>query len=168
MKKILMAAVAVSGLAATPAMAADSATYDVTGTVTAVCSVNSGTTIAFTGLTDGSGSIVAGAVTNIAGDTGAYCNGGNSKLSVTHSPLKLQAGAEDSTVTPPTGFVKTIEFTPVVKVGDLATEYNDGGAHAVGAFSGLSVQAKAPTVTGGKPLAGDYKGSITIAVSPTA
>lgn len=169
MKKMLLAAVAASAVLASPAMAAGNATYDVTGTVSAVCSVSTGTTITFgTSLTGTDGAINASATTGTAAsDLGAYCNGANSTLTVSHATLKLQAGGSDSAVVPPTGFVKVIDFIPQVKVGDVATVYTSGTA-TVGAFSGLTVQAITPSVTSGKPLAGDYKGSITIAVSPSA
>lgn len=169
MKKLLMAAVAATAIGATPAMAATSASYDVTGTVGAVCSLSSGTPIAFTGLTGADGSVLSGAtVVTPASDAGAYCNGAKSTLTVQHTKMKLQANGADSNVTPPTGFVSQIDYTPVITVGGLSTEYNDGTAQSVGAFSGLTVSAKTPSVLSGKPLAGDYKGTITISVNAAA
>jgi len=162
MKKILMAAVALATLGATPAMAADSvAVYTVTGTVGAICSANTTGTIAFGNLVDSTGTL--NATTKEASDTGAYCNGVGTTVKVAHANLTKK----NYTDTPPSGFVSVVSFVPEIVAGATTLTGDQASGTSLGAFSGLTVRATAPSVTTGtKPLAGDYEGSITVTLSP--
>lgn len=159
MKKILMAAVAVSGLTATPAMAAG-ANYAVTGTVTAVCSVTTSGTLTFGTDVNSSGLNVTATATNEADDSTAYCNGYATKLTV----AKVAMTNTSVTGTAPSGFTKTIDFTPVVTI--RGSEHNVTTDTLVGAFQGLKVKATNPTTGADKALAGNYSGSITVTLAP--
>ncbi|HKY82628.1 MAG TPA: hypothetical protein VJM09_14275 [Sphingobium sp.] len=163
MKKILMAAVALTALGATPAMAADSvAVYTVTGNVGAICSANTTGTIAFGNLVDSTGTLDA--TTKQASDTGAYCNGVGTTIQVAHADLSKK----NYTGTPPAGFVSVVSFTPEIVAGAVTVTGDKSSGTSLGAFSGLVVKATAPNVAAGtKPLAGDYEGSITVTLTPT-
>ncbi|WP_152639820.1 hypothetical protein [Sphingobium bisphenolivorans] len=166
MKKMLLAAAAASAVLATPAMAAETATYDVTGSVAAVCAVSTGSAVSFSSLTDNTG-VLNATTTDEATDAAAYCNGSASTVKVEHVALKRQVNNADDTAAPPSPFVNQVDFTPVVTIG--STTYSSSTATLVGAFSGLKVKAITPTTTGNaKPLAGSYKGSITVTLSPVA
>jgi spore coat protein U-like protein len=161
MKKLLMAAVAVSALATTPAFAADTvASYTVTGTVAAVCSANTSGSITFGALTDGTGTLTATSK-DATTDSGAYCNGLGSTITIAHSDLAHTT----FTGTPATGFTKTVTFVPEVDTGSVVTT-GDQGPTVIGAFSQMTVRAKDLNSGGSKPLAGSYSGSITVTLSP--
>ncbi len=153
MKKLLMAAVAVSTLAATPALAATSAVYTVNGNVTATCSVTGTGTITL-------GELGAG-TTFTATDASAACNQGNTTVDVTH--VKLQS---TTVATATTGFTRELEFTPKLETQDSAkTVTGDATAASLGAFNTLKVTATTGTPTA-TLVAGNYTGSITITLNP--
>ena len=163
MKKILMAAVALTALGATPAMAATTSTYTVTGNVGALCSANATGTIAFGNLVNDSG-VLNAQTTSAEPDTSAYCNGVSTTVQVAHTNLKKK----NYTDTPPSGFVSVVSFTPEIVAGSNTLTGDKDAGTPIGAFSGLTVKATSPSVTTGtKPLAGDYEGSITVTLTPT-
>jgi hypothetical protein len=161
MKKLLLAAVAASALSASPALAAD-ATYTVTGTVTAVCSVTTGTTLAFGSDINSGGLNLTATTTNEVDDTAAYCNGSGTTLTVSKVDMTNQTVAGAA----PSGFTKTISFTPVVTIG--GTGHGVVTGQSVGAFQGLKVKATNPSTGSDKALAGSYSGSITVTLAPAA
>lgn len=168
MRKLLMAAVALTAVTAAPAFAAPTvANYTVSGDVTAVCAATATGAIPFGSLTDGNGTL--NATDKETSDTTAYCNGGGTKVQIGHVDLTHKT----FTGTPPTGFVKVVSFTPEVAFGSGTGAVTKTGDQASGtslaAFSGMVVRAKGPSVTSGtKPLAGDYEGSITVTLTPGA
>ena len=161
-KKLLLAAVAVSAIAATPAMAADTvALCGISGSVGEVCSASATGSIAFGALTDGTGTLNVTSK-DAAADTGAYCNGAGTTITIAHTNLVHSTGAG----TAPAGFTKTVTFVPEVDAG-ATTKTGDIGPVALGAFSGLTVRAKSlATSASAKPLAGSYSGSITVTLTP--
>lgn len=167
MKKLLMAAVAASALAATPALADTVSTYAVTGSVGEVCSANTSGTIAFGALTDGNGALTATSQSANA-DTGAYCNGAATTVEVTHSDLKNTTVAAGLVTSPPSGFTGTVSFVPEVVAGATTITGDKASGTSLGAFSGLTVSATSLSAGGSKPLAGSYSGSIVITLTPGA
>ena len=132
MKKLLMAAVAASSLAATPALAATDATYDVTGSVNSACGIAASGTVAFSALANADGTYASPTAT-AANDTTAYCNQAGTTVDISHTAMTTDGTA-------PAGFTKTLDFTPVVSFNGAAG-LNDGTAQLVGAFGSLSVEA---------------------------
>ncbi len=163
MKKLLMAAVAVASIVATPAMAAAAAQYDVTATVNPVCGAVAGGTITFgTSVTNASGDIAASATAPGTADSTAYCNGFNSTVTVTHTAMALLSPP----ATLPSNFSTSINFTPVLTSNGLNTPISgDPSGVTIGAFSSLTVSAKTPT-SSARPFAGNYAGSITVTLTP--
>lgn len=160
MKKLMIAAVAVSALAATPAFAADTvAIYGVTGSVTAICSAAASGTIALGNLTDASGNLNVSGGT--ATDTGAYCNGAGTTVQVAHTAFSTGGAAA-------AGFTNSLSFTPVVVAGATTLTGDKAAGTSLGAFSGLSVSVSALSAGGSKPVAGSYAGSITVTLTPGA
>ena len=160
MKKILIAAMALSALASTPAFAANTvAAYAVTGSVTAICSAAASGSITLGSLTDASGNLnVTGGT---ASDTGAYCNGAGTTVQVAHAALTTAGAAA-------TGFTNTLSFTPVVVAGATTLTGDKASGTSLGAFSGLSVSVSSLSAGGNKPVAGSYSGSITVTLTPGA
>ena len=156
MKKLLMAAVAASALAATPALAATDATYDVTGSVNSACGIAASGTVAFSALANADGTYASPTAT-AANDTTAYCNQAGTTVDISHTAMTTSGAT-------PTGFTNTLDFTPVVSFNG-ATGLNDGAAQLVGAFGSLSVSATA-TTPAAKLIAGSYSGQISITLHP--
>lgn len=159
MKKLLLAAVAVSALVATPALAvAPDATYDVHATVNGLCSISAGSALTFTAaLTDASVASNTG-TTNEVDDTAAYCNQAGTKITISHDNLITPGTAG-------TGFTKEVNYTPVVTIN--GTGYNDVTDQLVGTFAGIKVKATSPSAVGATRLvAGDYTGNIYITLAP--
>jgi hypothetical protein len=156
MKKILMAAVALAAVSATPAMAAD---FTISGAVTASCGSIGDKTIAFGTIgTNSDGTLTSGQSKSSDGQS-VYCNGTGSTISVSHTALTTG----DSSPAP-SGFTKTIDFT--TDVDFAGSKFGDGTAQSLGAKTGtLVVSANELTATA-KPLAGSYSGKITVTVSP--
>lgn len=166
MKKLLMAAVAASAIAATPAMAATSAEYTVTGSVNAICSASASGTIAFGSLVNAATGLLSATSLSATADSTAFCNGAGTKVEVAHVNLANTTTSQVGDA--PTGFTKTVSFTPkvVTSVGALTGDQDAGTA--LGAFNGITVTAENLSAGGNKPLAGDYSGSITITLTPGA
>ncbi|HVU29461.1 MAG TPA: hypothetical protein VHE36_03590, partial [Sphingomicrobium sp.] len=101
MKRLLMAAVALSAMAtvpAAPALAQDAANFDVTATVAAKCNYTGGT-IAFGTVTTNSatGLLDPGQSASSDDQAGFYCNGSNTTVELSHVAMTTTASA--------TGFV---------------------------------------------------------------
>lgn len=156
MKKILMAAVALTALGATPAMAAD---FAVSGSVEASCGSIGDKPIAFDAiLTNADGTLKTGQSKSSDGQS-VYCNGSNSTISVSHAALKIGDGSGA-----PTNFTKTINFT--TEVDFAGSKFTDGAGLNLGAKSGILTVTAKDLSADAKPLAGSYTGSITVTVSP--
>jgi spore coat protein U-like protein len=160
MKKILMAAVALTAVTATPAYS-QTATFNVSGTVNAVCSFTGGTIAFGTINVNSDGTIATGQSASSAGQPGFYCNGAGTTLDLSHTAMTTSA-------TPPGGFTSTINYTPAVVVGGSDQQVGDGTGVAFGAKAGsLVVDARNLTATG-KLMAGAYSGTITLTLTPAS
>lgn len=159
MKKILMAAVAASAIASSPAMAAVASTYDVTGSVAGVCSISATGSIDFGALTDGTGAYSNTGTSTEATDSTAYCNQAATTVTITHTNLSTAASA-------PTNFTNTVAFTPVVTTQQVTLTGDKPAGTLIGAFDVFKVKATATTPSL-KLVAGNYSGSITITLAPT-
>lgn len=158
MKKILMAAVTLAAIASVPSTAS-AADFTVSATVAPVCSYSGGS-IAFPTLTvQSDGTLSANQSSSSTGQTGFYCNGAGTTVALSHVAMTTSASAP--------GFVNSINFTPVVTVGgtDLVTGDKTAGT-SFGAQSGSLVVTAKNLTAGGKVIAGDYNGSITLTLSP--
>lgn len=157
MKKLLLAAVAVSAIAATPAMAAGTATdYEFKGSVTEVCSTTTATKSGFTIALDGT------FAKQTLSDSTAYCNG----ATTTASYVVTHLTNDDTGISAPSGFTTTVPITAEVKAGTATVV---AGGSTVGAFNGLTVSATGDGVASGtKVMAGAYSGKITVTLTPGA
>lgn len=174
MKKMLLAAAAASAMLATPAMAADNATFNFSGSVAEVCTVSgAAATVDFGALTDGSGNYTAGSTTQTATSTNAYCNQGQTKATISHTNFYTSNAAT-------TGFTNNIPMTASlvtivgaadnVTVADTTvasgTTSSAGTQGDVGNFTGLKVKATLGSIGSAKLVAGTYGGSITVTLQP--
>jgi hypothetical protein len=159
MKKILMAAVALTAMATVPATPAAAADFTVTGSVAAACNYTGGT-IAFGAIgTNADGTIAASQSTSSSAQTGFFCNGAGTTLALSHTAMANAA-------TPASGFTSTIDYTPAVSVGGVDQQLGDGNNNTFGAQAGdLVVDARTLTATG-KLMAGNYSGTITLTLTP--
>ncbi|MDF8335051.1 hypothetical protein [Novosphingobium cyanobacteriorum] len=165
MKKLLLAAASLGAVISTPALAAaPSATYDVTASVPQSCNAGSNGTISFSTLTLNSDGTVASGQSASSTGTAVYCNGAAATLTlstgntITNSAYTADAG----------GFTKTLTFTTTAKIGSGAT-LNEGTT-TIGAVAGnLVVTASSINgLSGARPYAGDYTGSLTVTLTPGA
>ena len=165
MTRILVIAAAMAPLlVASPALAATTATYGVTGSVTAICSAASTATLDFGtgGLANATTGVLTTA-TQSSTDATALCNGVNTTLTINHAAMQTAGSTTAS------GFVNTIDFTPRVTLN--GTNYSSNQtATLVGAFSGMIVSAINLTTAGSaRPIAGSYNvantGSITLTLT---
>lgn len=160
MKKLLMAAVALTAMSTTPAFA-QSATFTVSGSVDAVCSFTGGSITFPTIATEADGTITASQSASSAAQTGFYCNGAGTSLTLAHSALTNAA-------TPGVGFTSTIDYTPVAVLDGVDQQTGDGTNSTFGAQAGsLVVDARDLSATG-KLMAGSYSGSITLTLTPAS
>ena len=165
MKRILAIVAAMTPcLVAFPALASNTATYGVTGTVTAICSAASTGTLDFGtgGLANASTGVLTTS-TQSSNDATALCNGVNTTLSIAHVAMQTAGSTTAS------GFVNTIDFIPRVTLNN--TNYSSNQSNTVvGAFSGMTVSAVNLTTAGSaRPIAGSYNvvntGSITLTLT---
>lgn len=157
MKRILMAALALGAISATPAFADTVASYSVSGSVGAICSANASGSISLGNLVDSAGTL--NSTGGSASDSGAYCNGAGTTIKIEHANLTTVGPAA-------AGFTTTVVFTPKVTAGTTElTGDKPSGTH-LGAFSGLTVEATSLTTGSDKPVAGSYAGSITVTLTP--
>lgn len=171
MKKLLLAAVAASGLAATPAMAATEQTYTFDGTVAARCTISGAPLVNFGALTDANGVYTKGGEAKEAVDTEAYCNRAGTTAKVQRTNLVSANGASNgfTNVIPMSASLTTTQGASLVDASTLATptSTSTGTIGLVGAFTGLKVTATLGTIGGDKLVAGTYNGSIIVTLTPT-
>lgn len=182
MKKLLLAATALSLMAA-PAFA-QSATINLSGEVVAKCSP-SGTfgpiplpvTADLSNATGGLNAALINALT--VGQTGAgVCNGVDTKITVTATPL---TGSNPPPASAPAAFTNIINYTAAVVVSGYTQfpgPFTDSTTTTTGTTSnlglvnatGVAVNIDDAALPEGASIliAGDYKGSVTIAVTPEA
>jgi hypothetical protein len=162
MKKILMAAVALTALTATPAMAVTPVgqSFDVTGNVASACASMTGGTAAFGTITPGAdGKVTSGTASTVS--QSVYCNSAGSKISYSSTGKLLNA----SPAAVGAAYTKELSYNPVVTLGgtqvaaDGSTDVSSGTL--VVSASGLSSNSLIP-------IAGDYAGSITVTLTPGA
>ena len=162
MKKLLMAAVTLTAMATIPATPASAqAVFNVSGSVTAVCSYTGGTIAFGTITTDSAGNINSGQSASSTGQTGFYCNGAGTTLALTHTALTNAA-------TPASGFTSTIGYTPAVSVGGVDQKVGDGNNNSFGAQAGSLVVDARDLTASGKLMAGSYAGTITLTLTPAS
>jgi hypothetical protein len=158
MKRLLMAAVALTAMTATPAFATDTvATYSISGSVNAICSASPTGSITLGNLADASGNLNVSGGT--ASDAGAYCTGAGTTVAVTHTSLTTPGTAA-------TGFTNTLTYTPTVQAGATLLTGDQPSGTALGSFSGLTVNVTNLSAGGNKPVAGTYGGQIVVTLSP--
>lgn len=161
MKKIFIAAVPCTVLAALPATPAAAASYTVTGAVSASCSAPAGGTIAFGTIgVQSDGTLTASQTASSSAQSSFYCNGAGTTLTLAHTAMT-------DGVTAPSGFTSTIDFTPAVKVGGTDKQVGDGTGVAFGAQAGSLVVDARNLTASAKPTAGSYSGSITLTLTPS-
>lgn len=159
MNKFLMAAAALGALATTPAMA-QSATFQVSGTVNASCGALSNGTVPFGTInTNSDGTLTAGQSAS-SGSQAVYCNGINSTITVSATDLVNTVAADDA------NFTGTLTYT--TNVNFAGTNFGTGTSQALGAKAGnMTVSANNLLANGGKrPYAGSYNGQITVTLTP--
>ena len=166
MKKVLMGAVALTAMTATPALAADpSATFTVNGSVNNTCNIGSGSAFNInsgTISTDANGAL-SGTNTGTSSSVSVVCNSGGAQINIDHTALVNTNNA----LADGNGFTKTIDFTPS---GTLTNNGSDtalvAGDNNTGIVNGtLKVTAASLTTAGGaKPYAGSYSGTIVVTV----
>jgi hypothetical protein len=171
MKKILMAAVAVSALSATPAMAqtGPSQTYTFDGTVAARCVITGASLVSFGALTDESGAYTSGASEDSV-DSEAYCNQASTTATIKHTNLTTDSAASlgFTNVIPMSAALSTPQGASVVdETVASGTDESAGTTDEVNAFTGLKVTATLGSIGSAKLVAGTYEGSITVTLTPT-
>jgi hypothetical protein len=173
MKKLMMAAVALTALTATPALAAPGTeqtnTFD--GTVASICTISGASLVHFGALTDASGAYTGNGTHQDATDSAAYCNQAATTASISHTNF---VNANTAT----TGFVNVIPMSAslsTTETGSLAdtsvasgTSASTGTSGTIGAFTGLKVTATLGSVGTSKLVSGTYNGSITVTLTPTS
>ena len=172
MKPLLLAAVAASALAATPALAATTQTYSFDGSVAAICTIGgAASTVGFGALTDGSGSYTQSGTAKDATDQAAYCNQGNTTAEIKHTNLFTTNGASSgfTNVIPMTASLSTTQGASLADATAASgTSSSTGSSGTIGAFTGLKVTATLGTIGTNKLVAGTYNGSITVTLTPTS
>ena len=170
MKKILMAAVALTAMTATPAFAAPgtSQTYTFDGTV---ASISGAALVNFGALTDNSGAYTGSGTHQDATDTNAYCNQAATTAEIKHTNF---VNANTAT----TGFTNLIPMSASLSTTQGAslsdataasgTGTSTGTSGTIGAFTGLKVTATLGAIGTDKLVSGTYNGSITVTLTPTS
>lgn len=160
MKRLLMGAVALAAIQATPVMA-QNASLDVTGTVASKCSTFSLADIAFSAITtdNATGFAVGGDVTTTTASAAVWCNKAGASVSYSHTPMETTVAA------PSASFTDTVDFTPTVKLG--TTNIAAAGTTVDIVADTLTVSATTNATTA-IPVAGDYTGTITVVLTPGA
>jgi hypothetical protein len=162
MKKLACGIAMLAMSAATPALAAtgdQTATWDVTGSVTAACGAITGSLLDFDTLNVDATGHLSDTRTIASASQPAWCNGITSTLTYSHAAL-----SNSKTVTDTANYTNVIDFTPIIEIGASPVA---SGATVHEFADGLVVKASALAPTGGKrPLAGDYAGTITVTLTP--
>ena len=166
MKKILMAAVALTAMASTPALAtADpSATFTVNGSVANTCNIGAGSPFNInsgTISTDVNGNL-SGTNTGTSSSVSVVCNDAGAQINIAHAALVNSSAPADGN-----GFTKTIDFVPTgTLTNNSVTSGLVEGDNNTGVVNGtLTVTAASlSTASSAKPYAGSYSGTITVTV----
>jgi hypothetical protein len=178
MKKFLIAVAMVSAVSASPVLAATTATYTMSGSVTAICTVSASGTLSFGTLTDANGATSVQTANPSSADATAFCNQANTTVNLKRTNLASSAAASS-------GFTNTLLITSVKVVSPQnATGITDSTALAgtgtsagtsgtLGAFTAMTVSAVAGGAVGGNSLvagsgATAYSGTVTIVLTPTS
>jgi hypothetical protein len=169
MKKLMMAAVALTAMATVPATPAAATStgqdFTVSGTVNATCNYSGGTIAFGTITTNADGTLPGTQDASSTAQAGFYCNGAGTKLTLSHSAMT-------TTATAATGFTSTINFTPAVIIGGVDSRVGDTTTDlSLGAIAGSLVVAARDLSTASatdKVMAGDYSGTITLTLTPAA
>jgi hypothetical protein len=157
MKKFLIAVAMVSAVSASPVLAATTATYTMSGSVTAICTVSASGTLSFGTLTDANGATSVQTANPSSADATAFCNQANTTVNLKRTNLASSAAASS-------GFTNTLLITSVKVVSPQnATGITDSTALAgtgtsagtsgtLGAFTAMTVSAVAGGAVGGNSL----------------
>ena len=169
MKKRLMAAVVLTAMMATPAMAAPgtSQTYNFTGSVAALCSISGAAgTVSFGALTDANG-VYANPGAKDAVDTGAYCNQSQTQATITHTNLvnSVSPASGFTNIVPLSASLTTDQTTLADSTAASGSGTSSGTTATIGGFSSLKVTAT-PGSPSTKLESGTYNGSITVVLTP--
>ena len=176
MKKFLIAAAAFGALSAASAQSVDG-TVNINGSVAAKCTFTVNNAVINLGeLAAANGQLDAAVVNGRTATLNGWCNGVNSTIAVTSSPI-----AHTTVATAPTGFSRRVDYTATASLTNAAAAAISASDSSVGALSaGASVVAglfSAPiTVTlsaaassenaGGIMVAGNYTGLVTVTLTP--
>ena len=186
-EKIALLAAAACAALATPAMAQNvTGTITLNGTVASKCSVTSAPagstftqTVSFGELAQSNGTLKSGldtAFTAAAVQATVVCNTGTPKVSVNADPMV-------NTVTAPTGYANTINYTASVAVNTTAanagpftnattatplTATTIGGGSLANAASNINITTTGYGTTNASDIlvAGAYTGNIVVVISP--
>jgi hypothetical protein len=164
-----------SGALASPAQAANTATYAMTGSVTTICTAGAGGTLAFGTLINGTTGATSVQTPNpTSTDNTAFCNQANTTVRVQRTDLTTTSAAS-------AGFTNTLLITtakvtsPQNSTGITDNSATGGGTSpgisgTLGAFTQLTVTAAAGAGSGGNSLVANntYTGTVTITLTPTS
>jgi len=172
MKKLMTAAVGLIAIASTPAMAATAGTtqtYTFNGKVDALCSISGADAVDFGKLTDTSGTYQnPGAKT--ATDAGANCNQAGTTATITHTDLFTSnpATAGFTNIVPLSASLSTNQGVTIADATSASgSTSSTGTTAAIKAFTALTVTAT-PGTPSARLVAGDYSGTVTVTLSPSA
>ena len=160
MKKLLMAAVAVSALAASPAMAAD---FAVTGTVAPACGALTDKPIGFSTITTNSDGTLPGTQDASSAPQDVYCNDVNATITVASTQVLTAAAG---TPADNSSFQRTITYTADVLFA--GTNFPVGATQTLGAKAGTMVVSANNLSATLRPYAAAYDGLITVTLAPGA
>jgi hypothetical protein len=169
MKKLMLAAAAITAVTATPALAAPgtSQTYNFTGSVAALCSISgAAATVNFGALTDANGAY-ANPGAKDATDTGAYCNQANTQATISHTDLvnAVAPASGFTNIVPMSASLTTDQTSLADSTAASGTTASTGTTATIGGFSSLKVTATLGTPST-KLESGAYNGSITVVLTP--
>ena len=161
MKKILMAAVAITAISATPAMAANvTQAFQVTGIVSGSCNTMTGGTAAFGTITPdaATGFVTSGTASTVTQNV--FCNAAGSTISYASTGTLTNLASA-----PNASFTNTLSYAPAVTLDGTAVPA--GGSLPVSSGS-LVVGAGSLSSSSKIAVSGSYAGSITVTLTPGA
>lgn len=169
MRKSLIIASALMAAASAPALAADG-TVDITGVVADSCQFTGDTTktIDLGDIADSDGKLDASAVNSKSATLTGWCNGTAATMTVSAAPLDN----EDHLTAAPGAFDTRVNYTATAEANSKSasdsTTADPSAAAAVGLFSGdvKVTLSDASTPGSGLLVAGDYKGSVQVTLTP--
>lgn len=163
MKKLLIAAAALSAAVSSPAFA-QQASYTVNASVPQSCNAGSNGTIDFSQLNLTTDGFVASGQNASSAGSNVYCNGAAATLTLsTGNTITNTAYSADTSA-----FTKTLTFVTTAKIGTGPTLPE--GTTTIGAVAG-SLVVTASSISGFnnlRPYAGNYSGSLTVTLTPGA